>query len=151
MGSGRGSEEAQGFRGQSIACAFKLVCSFHYHARRPRGRCSNRRKGPQRHAQQRLSSVYYFIIIIIQHTHIKLPISSCTPPTSSYISTSSPSSSEPRDPPIDTATASPPAFVSHMSTFPLVGSALRVYEQRKASSRVVKSVFLILNFHLNVK
>lgn len=61
-----------------------------------------------------------------------------TPPTSSYISTSSPSSS--RDLSIDTATAtaSPPAFVSRMSTFPLVGSALRVYEQGKASSRVVK-------------
>ncbi|PPQ91207.1 hypothetical protein CVT25_001223 [Psilocybe cyanescens] len=35
-------------------------------------------------------------------------------------------------------TASSPAFVSRMSHFPLVGSALRVYEQGKASSRVVK-------------
>jgi len=51
------------------------------------------------------------------------------------------SSSEPRDPPIDTATANPLAFVSHMSTFPLMGC---VYEQGKASSRVIKSIFLIL-------
>ncbi|KAK7687693.1 hypothetical protein QCA50_008909 [Cerrena zonata] len=34
--------------------------------------------------------------------------------------------------------ASSPDFVSRMSTFPLVGSALRVYESSKASSRVVK-------------
>jgi len=31
-----------------------------------------------------------------------------------------------------------PDFVSRVSHFPLVGSALRAYEQGKASSRVVK-------------
>ncbi|KIM38368.1 hypothetical protein M413DRAFT_245007 [Hebeloma cylindrosporum] len=59
--------------------------------------------------------------------------------TSSY-TTSPPSSSQSLDTAAAAAatTASPPAFVSRMSTFPLVGSALRVYEHGKASSRVVK-------------
>ncbi|KAF8961993.1 transcription factor Opi1-domain-containing protein [Flammula alnicola] len=51
----------------------------------------------------------------------------------------SPSSSQTRDSPTASeAASSPPAFVSRMSHFPLVNSALRVYEQGKASSRVVK-------------
>jgi len=144
MGSGRGSEEAQGFRGQSIACTSNLICSFHHHARRPRGECWNRRKGPRQHVQQRPPSVYYFFIIIIRYTHIKLPIRFTYSAYFFVYFHFIASSSEPRDPPIDTATANPPAFVSRMSIFPLMGSALCVYEQGKASSRVVKSVFLIL-------
>jgi len=109
--------------------------------------CSNLRKGPpsRRHAYQRPWSVYDFFIIIIQHTHqttyqvhvlhlllrifplhrLHLPIPE-TPPS------------------LNTATASPPAFVSCMSIFPLVGSAFCVYEQEKASSCVVTVRSLIL-------
>ncbi|KAH6887192.1 transcription factor Opi1-domain-containing protein [Coprinopsis sp. MPI-PUGE-AT-0042] len=49
----------------------------------------------------------------------------------------SPSSPQRRDSQPDPSPNSP-AFVSRMSSFPLVGSALRVYEHGKASSRVVK-------------
>ena len=89
----------------------------------------------------------FIILLLLSNILISNSLSgSRTPPTSSYISTSS----QPRDPSIDTATTSLPAFVSHMSTFPLVGSALRVYEQGKASSRVVKSILLILILRLHV-
>ncbi|KAF9472445.1 Opi1-domain-containing protein [Pholiota conissans] len=39
---------------------------------------------------------------------------------------------------VSEASSSAPAFVSRMSSLPLLGSAMRVYEQGKASSRVVK-------------
>ena len=79
-----------------------------------------------------------FIISLLLLSNILIKLYLSGSPTSPYISTSSPSSSHPSDPSIDTATGNPPAFVSRMSTFPLVGSALQVYEQGKASSRVVK-------------
>ncbi|KAF8194989.1 transcription factor Opi1-domain-containing protein [Pholiota molesta] len=43
-----------------------------------------------------------------------------------------------RDRDVSEASSSAPAFVSRMSSLPLLGSAMRVYEQGKASSRVVK-------------
>ncbi|KAJ3491403.1 hypothetical protein NLJ89_g11343 [Agrocybe chaxingu] len=65
--------------------------------------------------------------------------------SSSYASSSasksppvSPSSTQSRESSREPTACSSPAFVSRMSHLPLVGSALRVYEQGKASSRVVK-------------
>jgi hypothetical protein len=144
-GSGRGSEEVQGFRGQHIACTSNLVYSFHRHARQPRGERSNRRKGlgdTRNSGPREFPTSYYYYPTYLS---IYLPGSR----TSLYISTSSPSSFQPRDPSLDTATDSP-AFVSRMSTFPFVDSALRVYEQGKASSRVVKVRLLILIHCRNV-
>ena len=50
-------------------------------------------------------------------------------------STATSPSSPPTSPPHDSV---PPDFVSRVSSLPLVGTALRAYEQGKASSRVVK-------------
>ena len=115
----------------SIACMSNFVCSFYHHARRPRGKRLNRCKGPRRYAQQRPSSVHYFYIIIIEYTHINLPYQVHL---LRIFPLHLPSLETPQ------STRLPPAHPrsSRMSTFPLVGSALRVYEQGKASSRVVK-------------
>ncbi|KAH6916491.1 transcription factor Opi1-domain-containing protein [Coprinopsis sp. MPI-PUGE-AT-0042] len=67
------------------------------------------------------------------HTQSSLSMAS----TSQAHLSPSPSSPQRRDSQPDPSPNSP-AFVSRMSSFPLVGSALRVYEHGKASSRVVK-------------
>ena len=116
----------------SIACISNLVCSFQHHTRRPRGKRLNRRKGPRRYAQQLPSSVHYFYIIIIEYTHINLPYQVHL--LLRIFPLHLPSLETPQ------STRLPPAHPrsSLMSTFPLVGSALHVYEQGNASSRVVK-------------
>lgn len=63
--------------------------------------------------------------------------SSSSPPAATSASSPPPQSPPPPDAQ-PKASPSSPAFVTRMSHFPLVGSALRAYEQGKASSRVVK-------------
>ncbi|KAJ2914031.1 hypothetical protein MD484_g6365, partial [Candolleomyces efflorescens] len=64
--------------------------------------------------------------------------STSTPSTSNAPSTSQASTSSQRSEPQTEPSPSSPAFVSRMTSIPLLKSALTVYEQGKASSRVVK-------------
>lgn len=90
-------------------------------------------------------------VLLIIHTLSPIPFSLAVrspPPTvamtspppsaSSARSPTSPTSSTRAHPPQQSDNTGTPDFVSRVSHIPLVNSALRVYEQGKASSRVVK-------------